>query len=324
MSSKILSEDDISLLVVIVDTNPFSWINLSKSNDSSEAIQLFSQVLEHLIIFINSYLALNHDNQLAVLASHIKKSHYLYPSINSNQRPQNSSVESTETPNGEDTPTSTFSTANANKYQQFFSVDNEMINNLKELMSSTDGLAMEEYQNKGSPISATLSLALLYIQRVLRQDELGLIKPRILVISASNDSPIHYIPTMNCIFSAQKAMIPIDVCNLGKLDTIFLQQAAHLTDGVYLKIPRIEGLLEYLMFAFLPDRYTRQFLCLPTLDQVDFRAACFCHKKIIDIGYVCSICLSIFCEWSEVCSTCKTKFSFGPLSRGQKRINPPT
>lgn len=44
--------------------------------------------------------------------------------------------------------------------------------------------------------------------------------------------------------------------------------------------------------AFLPDRYSRNFLNLPTQDQVDFRAACFCHKQIVDIGFVCSVCLS--------------------------------
>lgn len=25
---------------------------------------------------------------------------------------------------------------------------------------------------------------------------------------------------------------------------------------------------------------------------VDFRAACFCHRKVVDLGFVCSVCLS--------------------------------
>ena len=33
-------------------------------------------------------------------------------------------------------------------------------------------------------------------------------------------------------------------------------------------------------------------MAVPTEDKVDFRAACFCHKKIIDVGFICSICLS--------------------------------
>ena len=44
--------------------------------------------------------------------------------------------------------------------------------------------------------------------------------------------------------------------------------------------------------AFLPGPSARKHLTQPTQDQVDLRAACFCHRKIIDIGYVCSVCLS--------------------------------
>lgn len=44
--------------------------------------------------------------------------------------------------------------------------------------------------------------------------------------------------------------------------------------------------------TFLPARQMRELVLLPSQDRVDFRAACFCHKKIIDVGYVCSVCLS--------------------------------
>lgn len=30
----------------------------------------------------------------------------------------------------------------------------------------------------------------------------------------------------------------------------------------------------------------------PTAVGVDFRAACFCHRRVVDVGFVCSICLS--------------------------------
>jgi len=43
---------------------------------------------------------------------------------------------------------------------------------------------------------------------------------------------------------------------------------------------------------YISDRHSRKWLHLPTPDNVDFRAACFCHKNVIDIGYVCSVCLS--------------------------------
>jgi transcription initiation factor TFIIH subunit 3 len=112
------------------------------------------------------------------------------------------------------------------------------------------------------------------------------------------------------------------VCKIYGEETAFLQQASNITGGVYVKVENPQALLEYMMMAFLPDRYSRNYLTLPSQDQVDFRAACFCHKKIVDIGFVCSVCLSskllqtmkaliylpfslVFCKWSPVCSTCK-------------------
>ena len=44
--------------------------------------------------------------------------------------------------------------------------------------------------------------------------------------------------------------------------------------------------------SFLPPPAIRQLISVPTQDRVDFRAACFCHKKIVEVGFVCSVCLS--------------------------------
>jgi len=30
----------------------------------------------------------------------------------------------------------------------------------------------------------------------------------------------------------------------------------------------------------------------PTASYVDFRAACFCHRRVVDLGFVCSVCLA--------------------------------
>lgn len=51
--------------------------------------------------------------------------------------------------------------------------------------------------------------------------------------------------------------------------------------------------------CFIPDNSTRRHLVPPTQINVDFRAACFCHKRIVDIGFVCSICLSSQCPISS-------------------------
>lgn len=47
-----------------------------------------------------------------------------------------------------------------------------------------------------------------------------------------------------------------------------------------------------MQMTFLPSPSIRRILAVPTQDKIDFRAACFCHKTIVDVGFVCSVCLS--------------------------------
>lgn len=140
------------------------------------------------------------------------------------------------------------------------------------------------------------------------------LQSRILIISVSSstDSAHQYIPIMNGIFACQRLHIPIDVCKLSG-DAVFLQQASDATRGVYMSLDEPRGLLQYLMMAFLPDQRSRLHMIQPTRVDVDFRAACFCHRRVVDIGFVCSICLSIFCEPPENgnCLTCGTHLEMG-------------
>lgn len=92
---------------------------------------------------------------------------------------------------------------------------------------------------------------------------------------------------MNCIFSAQKLNIPIDVCKVfptaedeaatgqnglpvlggeegGKGiekgmagESVFLQQASFLTKASYVHLKRREGLLQWLMVSCLPTTSIR-------------------------------------------------------------------
>ena len=50
----------------------------------------------------------------------------------------------------------------------------------------------------------------------------------------------------------------------------------------------------------------RCFVCVFLQTEVDFRASCFCHKRQIEEAYMCSVCLSVFCEPLDRCSTCDT------------------
>jgi len=69
---------------------------------------------------------------------------------------------------------------------------------------------------------------------------------RILVMTGSEDSTSQYMNYMNVFFTAQKHGVLIDVCSLDH-DLSVLQQGCDITGGIYLKIPQISSLIQYLM-----------------------------------------------------------------------------
>lgn len=69
---------------------------------------------------------------------------------------------------------------------------------------------------------------------------------RIVVVSGSGDSASQYMNYMNVFFTAQKQNIIIDVCAVDQHLSL-LQQGCDITNGLYLKIPQIQGLLQYLL-----------------------------------------------------------------------------
>lgn len=227
-------------------------------------------------------------------------------------------------------------TTQNNMYRPFRLVEEQVLENVRELLASTNA---SDVTATSTMLAGALTLALSHINRrtmtwtethgnssvdtanapassssaTAVAGSLGL-QSRILIVSVSSstDSAHQYIPIMNSIFACQRLHIPIDVCKLSG-DAVFLQQASDATRGVYMSLTEPRGLLQYLMMAFLPDQRSRKHLILPSRVDVDFRAACFCHRRVVNIGFVCSICLSIFCEPPENgdCLTCGTHLEIG-------------
>ncbi|KAJ2600874.1 RNA polymerase II transcription factor B subunit 4 [Coemansia sp. RSA 1721] len=288
-------ESDASLLVVILDINASAWARSPLSIDSA---------LQQTIIFVNAYLALKPENQLVVLASSKRQCKCLYP-------PEDKSIVPDQ---------------DIQVYEQFRVVDVSILAGIKQMLTGAEAAAVDVnrgFEESQTLISRALSKALCHINRV-SEATLGKIWSRILVVSAADDSPREYISLMNSIFAAQKMSVLIDVCKVIGNDSVFLQQAADISGGTYLKLNTGDSLLQTLMFTFLADHYTREIMFMPGNEQIDFRATCFCHKRVIDIGFVCSVCLSIFCKMAPVCSTCRTKFSirlFRPENKGAPASN---
>lgn len=195
----------------------------------------------------------------------------------------------------------------ANKYRPFALIEDSLLSSLRDLITTTteDDIAT----TNTTQMAGALTLALSYINRATvdftdadasskttaatmeAPENTSGLQSRILVVSVSGDLAHQYIPIMNTTFAAQRLRVPIDILKLAG-DTVFLQQASDTTKGIYMQLSNPQGLLQYLMMAFLPDQTSRKHLVPPTQQVVDFRAACFCHRKVVDVGFVCSICLS--------------------------------
>ncbi|KAG4415160.1 hypothetical protein IFR04_011703 [Cadophora malorum] len=297
-----------SLLVIVLDTNPHAWALLKTTLPLSKAIS-------NLLVFINAHMAFNNANQVAVVASHSHRAAWLYPAPPSTSE----DVEMTDR--------TASNLDNANKYRPFALIEDTLLTSLRELIASTT--ESDVRTTTTTQMAGALTLALSYINKASTAysgistddkpvavnaetaDAVGL-QSRILVVSVSGDLAHQYIPIMNTTFAAQRLRIPIDILKLAG-DTVFLQQASDTTKGVYMMLRNPEGLLQYLMMAFLPDQMARKHLVAPTQEVVDFRAACFCHRRVVDVGFVCSICLSIFCSPPEgaICLTCSTHLTQG-------------
>ncbi|WCJ44630.1 General transcription factor IIH subunit 3 [Euphorbia peplus] len=279
--------DDVSLVVVLLDTNPFFWSTSSLS---------FSQFISPALAFFNSILLLNQLNHVVVIATGYNSCDYVYDSSwDENQ------------------------TSDDGRMPALYS---NMLQKLEEFMIKDEKLGKEETPRKiaSSLLSGSLSMALCYIQRVFRSGVLNP-QPRILCLQGSPDGPEQYVAVMNSIFSAQRSMVPIDSCYVGSHNSAFLQQASYITGGVYVKPQHLDGLFQYLVTVFATDLHSRGFLQLPRPAGVDFRASCFCHKTTIDMGYICSVCLSIFCKHHQKCSTCGSVFGQAQLDSSSESNN---
>ncbi|GAQ85476.1 putative Transcription factor Tfb4 [Klebsormidium nitens] len=302
--------DDVSLMVITLEINPYIW-----DKHGMGAAFSIQAMVEQMIIFVNSYLLLHHQNQVAIITAGTEGCAYIFDSAASKQGPSNAQ------------PAATNGSANGVSEEGERGIGSILASRIQRVVSEAeqkwkDGGSGGE-PNRTTYLSGALSMALCYVQRCLRGPK-PQPQPRMLCIHGSPDAPQQYIATMNAMFSAQKLQVPIDVCMIGGQDSAFLQQAAHLTGGLYQKPPRPEALLQYLLMVPAMDLHSRQFLLAPRPAGVDFRASCFCHKKTIDLGFVCSVCLSIFCQFSRECSTCGAVYTMArpTPAAGAKRKEP--
>lgn len=162
-------------------------------------------------------------------------------------------------------------------------------------------------------VGSAISAALCYVNN-MRVKVGSLQQARVLVVQRCADTPAKYVQTMNALFAAQNDSVIVDALVMRSRDSTYMQQACDLTGGIYSREPDLQKIPPLLLGTFLTDPIRRPKAPPSAVSSVDARAACFCHKRPLDLGFVCSVCLSIFCKFVPVCSTCNAKFQIPALS----------
>ena len=145
-----------------------------------------------------------------------------------------------------------------------------------------------------NPLNLSYALSMILCENHSRKP----VKSSILII---NDNIIvpnsQYVQFMNTIFDTQRNGIIINVLDLNinefEISNILLKQAASITSGYYMIIKSISEVIPVLLN--FPSEITSSYqsiLNIPKQEIIDFRGSCFCHGKVVDLGFVCSVCLS--------------------------------
>lgn len=284
-----------------------------------------------MLIFVNAFLLLSGLNRLVVVAAHRRFTRVLYP-------PPQTAEEATKAAEAAAKGEASLhggSVPSAAARPVLNTVADELGRGIRTLGQVGDGDDEEQKSGDGgSMLADALSCALCHVNRFAPAKDAGspsALKPRVLVLSCSPDDGAQYRPMMNAVFAAQRLGAPIDACCLSAVDSAFLQQAAHISGGTCTLPFRTHSsgatakqkgtseqrrLYQHLLSTFLADTETRKLLQQPHRPTLDLRPACFKTRRVVDIGFVCSVCLSIYHPTAvgkaerrmTVCETCGTRF----------------
>ena len=116
----------------------------------------------------------------------------------------------------------------------------------------------------------------------------------VVVFEMSRPRSTDYLGYLKCMSYAHTRGIPVHAFSLHK--SMLLKMCSEGTGGMFLESPSLSSLFQ-LLGNFTNTRGA-------------YSMSCLCCSKSVSVGFVCPVCLSVFCKFIPVCKKCKTKFSF--------------
>ncbi|KAJ9095731.1 hypothetical protein QFC20_006598 [Naganishia adeliensis] len=272
-------DDPASVLLIILDFHPLSWAMSADPAASSDPLTI-DRALNELLVFLNAHLACKWGNELVVyVAMAGGRSRPRWMEVDGGEGEDDDERHKPPPPNAHYSPTI-----------KHPSIRNGPHNRSRGAAGSSGArarvLIVNNTPERGSGGYVGLMNSVFAAQKRVPtsegegEGEPGEGEPSVASVKKQGTVARSSITRM----SRDLSKIPIDVINLHPTDSIFLQQAAHLTHGIYFKLPKRAAFLIYLNLIFLPPPHLRAEIGLPPQDKVDFRAVCFCHQRVVDIG----------------------------------------
>jgi len=293
-----MSESAGSLLCVVLDLNPLAWglktvqetKHAQENGKPNRAPETIVQGIDAVLTFINSFLLMKHGNQVAVVGVHPTKTEFLFPT----------NVAGAEV-------------ASAAQVNQSVS------SRFRQLLSKPDFFDLGRSETSSSSrLAGGLAKGLCYINRAKRRNA---IDARILVVKCGMDHLANqYLTLINAAFAAQEMDVTVDACVLDREgNNAALQQVCSVSNGIYTQVKEPSMLLQLMLVYHLADDDSRSKLADIPQTPVDARATCFTTQKPVDIGHVCSVCLSVYSTFTPICGMCDSVFRMPQLTRPLKR-----
>lgn len=287
-----------------------------------------TQCLDSIVAFGNAFLMRSGVNRLTMLGSNSISTTILY----------HQDLHGSNQHTIKDQQNETFANVTATFHQNFLLWTNESMEKATEQLNAKQKqkLTGSNQQQSATLLPGSIAQALCMINA----EKAAMARSRIVVFSIgadkSYDYSSQYMKLINCFFAAQKMDVIIDAATIelteasssssfangpdsnkmhsnkpsASMEELFavsiLQQGCDLTGGRYIQIHKVSTLMQHLLWIFITEAEERTAYVLPPKLKIAPPAACFCHRKPLEIGYVCSVCVSIFCQYTPFCSTCNS------------------
>lgn len=120
---------------------------------------------------------------------------------------------------------------------------------------------------------------------------------KILLIYNSEIPKSKFKELMSCVFVCQSRNFIIDALILNSKRHDFLLQATAKTKGLYFPCNKpTRGAMQYFMQVFNISADQRENFKMPYLTKTPYNASCECHNERVDLAWICSRCLGIYCQ----------------------------